>query len=79
VLVRVPSFGKDDERNAAMILNVISTFDRLNLVKAALDKAGDGPKKTTAAVHYRAAEAARARRDELSTVMHINSAASALF
>lgn len=62
-----------------MILNTISTFDRLNLVKVALDKAPEGPKKTTAAKYFRSAEAAQARRDELSTVMHINAAAHALF
>ncbi len=62
-----------------MILNVLSTFDRLNLVKTALDKAPEGPKKTTAAKYYRAAEAAQARRDELATVAHMNAAARALF
>jgi hypothetical protein len=62
-----------------MTLNILSTFDRLNLVKTALDKAVDGPKKATAAEYYRAAEAAQARRDDPGTVTQMNAAARALF
>jgi hypothetical protein len=62
-----------------MILNALSTFDRLTLVKAALDKAAEGLKKATAAEHYRQAEAAHASRDDPGTVVHMNAASRALF
>ena len=52
---------------------------RLRLVKEAMPRAVEGPKKTLAEAHCRAAELALTRSDDEAAVTHIKAAAVALF
>lgn len=55
-----------------------STEEKMKAVKAAWDKAPDGPKKDAALKHYQAAEEAMSARHDTDTVTALDAAALAL-
>lgn len=61
-----------------MSTNVTSTADKMKTVKAAWDKAPDGPKKDAALTHYKAAEKAQTAKNDAECLKELDAATHAL-
>ena len=62
-----------------MNLNTMaSNAERMKTVKAAWDKAPDGPKKEAALKHYQAAEKAQTAKDDAGVTKSLDAAVAAL-
>ncbi|TQD33301.1 hypothetical protein ACTTAK_18245 (plasmid) [Rhodobacter capsulatus] len=55
-----------------------NSADRIKTVKAAWDKAPDGPKKEAALKHYQAAEKAHTAKDDAGVTKSLDAAVAAL-
>lgn len=62
-----------------MAMNLFTTTqDKIRVVKSAWDKAPAGPNKDAALVHFRAAEAAHAEKNDADCLIALDAATQAL-
>lgn len=58
--------------------NFVSTNEKMKSVKAAWDKAPEGPKKAAALTHYKAAEKSHAAKEDAECLKALDAATAAL-